>query len=266
MSPDLRPRLDLALTIAQEAGRITLEYFQRDDLEVDRKADDSPVTVADRRAEEHLRGRIAECFPADAILGEEFPDRAGTSGYRWILDPIDGTKAFIHGVPLYGTMVGVECDGQTLAGVVTIPALEECVYAGIGLGAWYVSKGQPPRPARVSRRAPLSQGLFLTSEVANFDSVGRRDAYDRLQQASRLSRTWGDCYAYMLVAIGRAEVAVDPIMNPWDAAAVLPIIVEAGGQFTDWTGQRSIYSGQGVATNGLVHDEVLAILRSPGAA
>ena len=122
---ELTPRLELALAAAREAGQITLEYFRRDDLEVERKGDDSPVTVADRRAEEHLRSRIAAAFPADAILGEELPERPGNSGFRWILDPIDGTKSFIHGVPLYGTLVGVEHGGEPVLGVIHIPALDE---------------------------------------------------------------------------------------------------------------------------------------------
>jgi histidinol phosphatase-like enzyme (inositol monophosphatase family) len=254
-------RLQLALEAGYEAGRITLEYFRRDDLEVERKQDDSPVTIADRRAEEHLRQRIAERFPEDAILGEELPERPGTSGYRWILDPIDGTKSFIHGVPLYGTLIGVEYRGQSVIGVNLIPALDECVYASVGLGAWYVFRGGKPRPARVSQNKTLTQSLFLTSEVGSFDEIARRDVYDRLQATSRLTRTWGDCYGYLMIATGRAEVMVDPVMNVWDAAAILPIIEEAGGTFTDWLGRKTIYSGQGIATNGLVLDEVLDVVR-----
>jgi histidinol phosphatase-like enzyme (inositol monophosphatase family) len=254
-------RLEVAIAAGREAGAITLEYFGREGLEVERKGDDSPVTVADRRAEEHLRRQIAEAFPTDGILGEEFPERPGSSGYRWILDPIDGTQSFIHGVPLYGTMVAVEHEGRSILGVVLFPALGEWIYASEGMGAWHVSGDQPPRPAKVSRQNRLSDGLFLTSEVASFDSIGRRDVYDALQAAAWLSRTWGDCYGYFLVATGRAAVMVDPIMNVWDAAAVLPIVQEAGGTFTDWQGRATIHSGQGIATNGLVLDEVLAFIR-----
>ena len=258
---EIAERLSFALEVGREAGAVTLEYFRRGDLEVQRKGDDSPVTLADRRAEEHLRRRIADRFPEDAILGEEFPERPGTSGFRWVLDPIDGTKSFIHGVPLYGTLIGVEHGGQSVLGVNLIPALDECVYAAQGQGAWYVGQGQPPQPARVSRTARLSEGLFLTSEIANFDAVGHRNLYDRLSTVARLSRTWGDCYGYLMVATGRAELMVDPLMNLWDAAAVQPILEEAGGTFTDWQGRPTIYSGQGVATNGLILDEVLALLR-----
>ncbi|MGQ9575641.1 MAG: histidinol-phosphatase [Thermoguttaceae bacterium] len=258
--PEYARRLELALQAGREAGLITLEYFRRGGLEIQRKADDSPVTIADRRAEEHLRRRIAEAFPEDAILGEELPERPGSSGLRWILDPIDGTKSFIHGVPLYSTLIGIEHEGCPVAGAILIPALDECVYAVQGDAAWYRSGDQPPRRACVSSCPRLAEGLFLTSEIVNFDTLGRREVYWRLQAASRLARTWGDGYGYLMVATGRAELMVDPIMNLWDAAAIQPIIQQAGGTFTDWQGRPTIYSGQGVATNGHIHQEVLAIL------
>ena len=154
---EIQTRLDLAVEIAHEAGLITLEYFRRDDLVVERKGDDSPVTAADRRSEEHLRQRIAEHFAGDGIFGEELPERPGTSGYRWILDPIDGTKSFIHGVPLYSTLVAVERDGEPLLGVIRIPAMDEAVYASVGQGAWYVAGDRPPTPARVSGIASLAE-------------------------------------------------------------------------------------------------------------
>lgn len=260
MNPsDLASRLELARRAALEAGRLTLRYFQRDDLAVELKHDDSPVTVADRQAEQLLRERIAGQFADDGILGEEFPERAGTSGYRWILDPIDGTKSFIHGVPLYGTLVGVEHEGQSVIGVISMPALDECLYAMTGQGAWHVSQDRPPRQVRVSARSKLSQSLICSSDT-RFPPP-RREAYARLQDAARVSRTWGDCYGYLLVATGRAEVMIDPIMNVWDAAAVQPIVLEAGGTFTDWQGQPTIHSGEGIATNGHVLAEVLAVTR-----
>jgi histidinol phosphatase-like enzyme (inositol monophosphatase family) len=255
-------RLEVGRTAAAAAGRLTLDYFQRDDLAIERKADASPVTMADRDAEQLLRERIAAAFPDDAILGEEFPDRPGTSGCRWILDPIDGTKSFIHGVPLYGTLIGMEHESQSLLGIIGLPALDECVYAAVGHGAWYVHGDAAPARACVSRTDRLAQSLFCTSEVASFGPRGASAVYDRLQAAARLSRTWGDCYGYMMVATGRAELMVDPIMNVWDAAALLPILQEAGGTFTDWQGRPTIHSGEGLATNGLVLEEALAITRS----
>jgi histidinol phosphatase-like enzyme (inositol monophosphatase family) len=257
----LQDRLDFAVAIAQEAGLITLEYFRQEGLTVDRKSDDSPVTIADRRAEQHLRTRIIESYPDDAILGEELGEVAGTSGYRWILDPIDGTKSFIHGVPLFGTLVAVEHGGEGAVGVIRIPALDECVYAAKGLGAWYTRGSAAPVKTRVSDCPRLSEGLFLTSEVNCFEEVGRQEAYARLQSAARLTRTWGDCYGFMLVATGRAEVMADAYLSLWDAAALQPIVEEAGGTFTDWKGNPTIQSGEAVATNGLVRDEVLAITR-----
>src|SRR5436309_14340502 len=137
VSDDLTSRLDLAVAAAREAGEITLRYFRRDNFRVERKADDSPVTVADREAEQHLRRRIAAAFPDDGILGEELGEQPGTSGYRWILDPIDGTKSFICGVPLYGQLIGIERERRSVVGVINIPALDECVYAAAGQGAWY---------------------------------------------------------------------------------------------------------------------------------
>lgn len=258
----IQDRLDLAVRIAREAGLITLEYFRRADLAIEVKQDNTPVTIADRRAEEHLRARISETFPDDAILGEEFADRSGGSGFRWILDPIDGTKSFVHGVPLYGTLIGVEREGESVLGVIRIPALDECVYAAVGHGAWYVRADSPPAQARVSSTKPLANGLFLTSEVATFDEIGRRDAYLALEQKAALSRTWGDCYGYLLVATGRAEVMVDPVVAVWDLAALLPIIEEAGGTFTDWQGRHTVHSGQAIATNGHIHTEVLAIVQN----
>jgi histidinol phosphatase-like enzyme (inositol monophosphatase family) len=242
-------RLELAVVIAREAGALTLEYFNRANYEIECKSDDSPVTVADRGAEQYLRQRLAHEFPDDAIVGEEFGEKPGTSDYCWILDPIDGTKSFIHGVPLYGTLIGIEMGETSVAGVIHIPALDECVYAATGQGAWHVRGGQSPVPARVGACRDLGAALFCTSEVEGFRKIGRFDAFDRLQQAAGLVRTWGDCYGYLLVATGRADLMVDPRMHVWDAAAMLPILVEAGGAFTDWKGEPTIYGGNGVAAN-----------------
>jgi histidinol-phosphatase len=258
---ELTARLMLALQAAREAGKITLEYFRREDLEVERKGDDSPVTAADRKAEEHLRNRIAEAFADDAVLGEEMSDRPGNSAFRWILDPIDGTKSFISGVPLYGTLVGIEYGRHGVVGVVHIPGLAETVYAAIGHGAWHSRGDAPPRPTHVSQKRTLGEGLFCTSDVRGFGDAGRTAAYERLQAGARLARTWGDCYGYLLVATGRAELMVDPRMNVWDCAALQPILEEAGGTFTDWNGTPTIHAGEALATNGHVLDEVLKLVR-----
>lgn len=260
MGHDLEDRLQWARAIAREAGQLTLEHFQTDDLDVESKHDFSPVTVADRGAEQLLRRRIGERFHDDGILGEEFPEQPGASGYRWILDPIDGTRSFIRGVPLYGTMVAVEHQDEAVIGVVYLPGLDELAYAAVGQGAWHQRGQAEPTRARVSSTEPLSAGL-LTSTDTRWPGEARQQAYTRLQQACGTSRTWGDCYGYVLVATGRAEVMIDPIMNVWDAAAVAPIVVEAGGTFTDWQGKPTIHSKEGIATNGRVLQEVLAFTR-----
>lgn len=260
-SPAVSQRLDLALSAGREAGRLTLDFFQRRGLQVDRKQDRSPVTEADRQAEQLLRRRITAAFPDDGILGEEYGEQPGTSGYRWILDPIDGTKSFICGVPLYGTMVGVEHEGRSLIGVVDIPALGECVYAGSGLGAWYCRGDGEPKATRVSACASLDEAVFLTSQIDTFAGRGAMEVYQRLEQRASITRTWGDCYGYLLVATGRADVMVDPLMNIWDAAALQPIVEEAGGAFTDWSGQPTIHSGESLACTPALLDQVLEITR-----
>ncbi len=253
--------MQLAVQAAQAAGKITLEYFMSASLKVDRKADRTPVTDADRNSERCLRAAIESAFPEDGILGEELAEKPGTSGYRWILDPIDGTKSFIHGVPLYGTLVGIEYQGVCKAGVIHIPATGETVYAAIGSGCWYTKNGSEPVKTHVSRLDDISEGLFLTSEVLTFDEINRRDIYQKLEKQFYLTRTWGDCYGYMLVATGRAECMLDPVLSIWDAAALLPVIVEAGGRFSDFNGVCTHTSEQAIATNGLIHDKILELIK-----
>ena len=261
LAAELAQRLALAITAGKEAGRLTLNYFQRDNFQVERKSDSSPVTIADRSAEELLRQRIAATFPQDGILGEELGTKDGTSGFTWILDPIDGTKSFISGVPLYGTLVGIERQGRALAGLVFMPALNEGVYASAGEGAWHFRGDEQPRRCCVSTKPRLADGLFVTSQVDTFAQRGAAAAFEALQRTAYITRTWGDCYGYLLVATGRAELMVDPIMNVWDAAAIQPIIEEAGGTFTDWQGRPTIQGGEGIATNGHILEEVLVIAR-----
>ncbi len=259
LTRELQRRRDVAVDIARLAGRTTLDRFRSHDLHVEIKADASPVTAADRFAETLLRDRIAAAFPHDAILGEEFGEQAGTSGFRWILDPIDGTKSFIRGVPLYGTLIGVEHDERSGVGVIYIPGSDECVHAVRGEPAWYQIGKSAPTAARVSQTAELSKSLFCTSDPVTFLKVGRERQLHQLLSMSGQCRTWGDCYGYLLVATGRADVMVDPQMSIWDAAALQPIIESSGGTFTDFQGRPTIYSGDAIATNGLIHDAVLRI-------
>ncbi len=260
-SSEIASRLRIAVDAAQEAGRLTREFFRRSDLQVDYKADQSPVTPADRAAEERLRKRIAAAFPDDGILGEEFGEQAGASGYRWILDPIDGTRSFVCGVPLYGTLVGVERDGRSLVGVICIPALEECVYAATGQGAWYCAGNLPPRPARVRRPGKLEEAVFLTSQIDLFTARGALHVFQTLEQRAALTRTWGDCYGYLLVATGRADLMVDPEVKDWDAAALPPILEEAGGVLTDWKGEPGFQGGEAIGCHPELLDQVLEVTR-----
>ena len=256
---EFQRRRDVAVEIARLAGITTLDRFRTHDLQVEIKADSSPVTAADRLAETLIRDRINSAFPHDAILGEEFGEQAGTSGFRWILDPIDGTKSFIRGVPLYGTLIGVEYDEQSGVGVIYIPGSEECVHAVRGESCHYQIGKSPSTTVRVSQTAQLSHALLCTSDPVTFLKVGRERQLHQLMAGCQLCRTWGDCYGYLLVATGRADVMIDPQMNIWDAAALQPIIEAAGGSFSDFQGRPTIYSGHVVATNGLIHDEVLRI-------
>lgn len=257
---DVVERLELAVDAAREAGEVTLETFAAGGLEVERKADDTPVTEVDREAERRLRGRIDGAFPGDGVAGEELPDREGDTGFRWVLDPIDGTRSFVHGVPLYGTLVAVERDGRVVAGVVRMPALDEAVWAARGHGAWHRRGDAEPVRASVSDRPDLSDGLFLTTEVRSWRRKGAVAARRALEDRCRLARTWGDCYGYLLVATGRAEVMVDPFVSLWDVAALLPVLEEAGGTLTDWRGRPRADGDDAVATNGAVADEVLGVL------
>jgi len=254
-------RMATAVELAILAGDSTLKYFRSRDYQVERKNDRSPVTIADKNAEQLIRQELAKRYSTDAVLGEEFGAIDGQSEYRWIVDPIDGTKSFISGVPLYSTLVAVTRNGIPTIGVIYIPALKEIIVAAIGHGAWYREGQSAWQRARVSNLDTLSEGLFVTSQADNFDARGARVSLDQLTEASYVTRTWGDGYGYLLVATGRAEVMIDPICNPWDIAAVLPVIEEAGGKFTDWKGLSKIDTGDGVGSNGKVHEQVLAILK-----
>ncbi len=255
MSPaSLDELLDVALSVAREAGEATLRYFQKN-LAVETKADLSPVTIADRESERVLRQRIEQRFPDHGILGEEFGAVRDDAAYRWMLDPIDGTLSFIRGVPLYGVMVGLEHAGEPELGVVHFPALGETIWAQRGGGAWWNG-----RRAKVSETARLADATLVTPDLAGFAAAGFDIAYQRLRAAVKLERTWGDCYGHMLVATGRAEVMVDPILEKWDACALLPILEEAGGRFTDWNGSRTIHGRSGISTNALLHEAVVRLV------
>lgn len=257
-----RERLAFARTIAREGGAVANSHFRRSGLSIEWKADASPVTNADRETEQYLRACIQAAYPDDAILGEEFAELPGTSGYRWILDPIDGTKSFMHGVPLFGTMVGVEYGGRSVVGVVEFPALGEAMWAAVGEGAYCQYFGEAdPRRAQVSTTSHLAEALFLTNDANGFEKIDRLDVHERLRRAVRMNRGWSDCYAYFLVATGRADFVVDPKMSVWDCAAIAPIIEEAGGAFVDWEGTPGIWADRTVGSNPYLLPEVLRLIR-----
>jgi histidinol phosphatase-like enzyme (inositol monophosphatase family) len=257
---DLLERLAVARRIARQAGQLAMQYFATP-IPIDRKSDNSPVTVADREVEAYLRQQIEAQFPTDAIVGEEDATKPGSSAYRWIVDPIDGTKSFIAGVPLFGTLIGVQRDAQCVLGVIELAALNCRIHAALGQGAWWQVGDASLQRAQVSNCAQLKDALYVTSDVGSFADRGAMAVHQQLEQACWYARTWGDCYGYFLVATGRAAVAVDPAMNLWDAAALLPILTEAGGTYTDWAGRTTVDAPEGLATNGHVLDQVLSVTR-----
>jgi histidinol-phosphatase len=260
---EVSARLTAALRGYEFARVLILRHYRDADLSVELKKDQTPVTAADRGAEELLREFLGKEFPDDAILGEEFGETTGTSGYRWILDPVDGTKSFIARVPLFGTLIGLEYQGRSVAGICGLPALDEIVYAEQGGGTWWKHGNAPPRSCRVTPTAALSDAMLCFTSLGSWEYVGRQKTMDYLTRTCRLTRGWGDCFGHILVATGRADVMIDPQLSLWDAAALVPILQEAGGHFLDWTGAARADGGSGVSVNAALKDEVIALLSKP---
>ena len=253
---ELKRLLDFAVRLAAEAGDITQRHF-KGSFAAQRKADNSFVTIADREAERFLRASIQQSFPDDGILGEEEGEKIGTSQRRWIIDPVDGTYSFVHGVPLYAVLMGLEIDGESVVGVVNLPALNELVYAARGLGCFWNGE-----PARVSATKSLSEALLLATDFGTPEQYGFGRAAATLQRQVNERRTWGDAYGHVVVATGRADIMLDPVMNVWDCAALLPLLEEAGGTFTNWEGKPTIHGGNAISTNGLLFDDVMETIGS----
>lgn len=243
--------LTAADAFAREAGEITLRYFGGI-VEHDAKGDGSPVTKADREAEQKIRSRIEERWPGHGIVGEEFGVDREDAEVRWILDPIDGTRSFMRGVPLYGVLVGVEAAGEPIVGVAHFPALGETISAGRGFGCYLNNN-----PCAVSDVGELDRSLVLTTDAERILSRPQGAGFRKMMQGASFSRTWGDCYGHILVATGRAEIMVDPVLSSWDAGPLLTILEEAGGRFTDLEGVATVHGGSGISTNGRLHDQVL---------
>lgn len=258
MKPDqLSSYLDFMTETVYLAGRLTLGYFQSS-LVVDYKTDNSPVTIADRKAEELIRQRIEHSYPKHAIVGEEFglKESQGAS-HRWIIDPIDGTKSFMRGVPLYGVLLGLEIDGQVEVGAAYFPALDEMIAAATGLGCQWNG-----RAARVSQTRKLNQAFFTTTSVQAFEKHSRFQAFRRLMDNCFYQTGWSDAYGYLLVATGRVELMLDPVMNVWDCGPFPPILAEAGGFFGDWKGQPTIYANEALATTQALLPQILELINS----
>jgi histidinol-phosphatase len=251
--PTFRKLLDVATDAALSAGKILSRHF-RDGVAADAKADGTPVTIADRESERELRRVLGKAFPSHAVLGEEEGEKAGDADWRWIVDPLDGTKTFVHGVPLFGVLVGLELRGDPVVGVIHMPALDETFAAARGEGC--TRNGWP---CHVSTTPRVEDSLV----VCTSSRACRRAApgYAALADRAKHERGWGDCYGYALVASGRADVALDTGIKPWDLCAVMPIVEESGGRMTNWKGERTIRDPDAVATNGLLHEDVLAHLR-----
>jgi histidinol phosphatase-like enzyme (inositol monophosphatase family) len=251
-----REILDVAIDAAYEAGKITLEYFQTRSFEVETKADNSPVTMADKRSEERIVEIIRRSFPDHGIIGEESGTSRGSGAATWIVDPIDGTKSFICGVPFYGVMIGVEIDDEVVAGVVHFPALAETYYASKGGGSFWNG-----RRMRVSEVGAIESAVLLATDTKRFArDPGKARGHDRLVAAAKMYRSWGDCYGHMLVASGRAEIMLDPVMSVWDLAPLKVIVEEAGGVFTDWEGAATIHGTSAISTNSAIRDAVMEAL------
>ena len=257
MSNSLENYLDFAKEIAWEAGKLTLGHFQTG-VRPEWKEDDSPVTVADRGAEYLMRQRIEAKYPSHAILGEEFEAKnSAEASHRWIIDPIDGTKSFIRGVPIYGVLVCLEIEGKPAVGVANFPGLSEMVYAADGLGCFWNG-----RRTRVSDTATLDRAMMTHIDAASFSKYpGKGEAFERLSKATYYNMGLCDAYGYALVATGRMEIACDPIVNSYDIAPFAPIMREAGGYCGDWQGNETIYAGESLATTQTLLPQVLETIR-----
>jgi len=255
--------LALALTLADAADAISLPRFGASDLTVTAKPDLTPVSDADLAVEQRLRSILAEQRPDDAIIGEEFGDSADGSidGRRWVIDPIDGTKNFVRGVPVWGTLIALFDGPEAVIGVVSAPALARRWWAASGAGAFSSFKDGPPRRCRVSAVANLEDASLSYSEPAEWRAAGLTAEFDELCRSCWRTRAYGDFYSYMLLAEGAVDVATEPELNLWDVAALIPIVTEAGGRVTGINGHPSGGTVRSaLATNGRLHDQVVTLL------
>lgn len=255
--------LAVALTLAGEADLIAIDRYRAQDLDVQHKPDRSQVTDADTRVERIIREHLADARPGDAVLGEEFGTE-GSSNRQWIVDPIDGTSNFVRGVPIWGALISLVIDGVPEVGVVSAPALGKRWWAATGHGAWLQEQGHEPRRLRVSRIAELTEASLSYNSLKHWDQYGRLDQLVDLSRTVERTRAFGDLWSYMLLAEGAIDIAGEFDVKPWDIAALVPIVREAGGRVTDVDGaENALDTLSVIATNGLLHDDVLARLPRP---
>ncbi len=255
MNAAWRIRYDAAIEAAQHAGRLALGHFDTG-IAVEWKADASPVTWADRGAEQFLRTRLLGQFPKDSFVGEEFGAQPGCSDYRWIIDPIDGTRNFVRGIPIWATLVGLQYKNECIAGVCCLPAMNQVFRALRGNGAF-----RNDRPIKVSTVNDLSDAHLYYSSISWFLKAGCLDRFLDLVGRTQRQRGFGDFYGFILIAQGSGELMVEHGVHAWDLAALKPIIEEAGGRMTDWDGGHDIFRPDVLASNGLLHDEARRILQ-----
>jgi histidinol-phosphatase len=254
-SPSIDEDLAFALELADAADDITLARYRASDLVVETKPDLTPVTEADQAAEKALRARIEAERPRDGVVGEEYGVTTGSGGRRWILDPIDGTKSYVRGIPAWGTLIALERDGEIVVGVVSAPALRRRWWALRGGGAF--ADGEP---IRVSRVSAIEDALLCYTSLPAFEKHGLGEEFRALAARCWEARGFSDYWAHVLVAEGSADVAIEPVMNLWDNAPLQVIVEEAGGRFTDLEGRPRVDGGSAVTTNGLLHEAVLDAL------
>jgi len=255
-SVDLTPYRPFLIELARQSGDFIRPYFANPTLAVELKADQSPVTLADRGAEELMRRLIEKKFPSHGIIGEEMGNVRETAEWVWVLDPIDGTKSFMSACPLFGTLIALMHQGEPVLGCIHQPILQQLM---IGDGRTTTLN---ERPVRMRSRENLAEATLLTSDTPNLSRYQNGPACERLIAQTRLFRTWGDCYGYLLLASGWADVMIDPIMNPWDIQALVPVIRGAGGVITDWRGKDPVKGESIVAANASLHPQVIATLNS----
>ncbi len=258
---DLSSDLELALRLADAADAISLPRFRAADLRVTRKPDRTPVTDADLATEEALREQITAERPDDAVLGEEGGGAVTVEGRSWVLDPIDGTKNFSRGMPVWATLIALVVDGSPAVGVASAPALGRRWWGARGLGAWTTdAPGAQPRRLAVSGVGAIGDAYLSTTDLRTFAQQGRLDRWLALADAVWETRAFGDFWQHCLVAEGVVDVAVDAAASPWDLAALVPIVAEAGGRLTDLTGAATYAGGDGLSSNGALHRPALDVL------